>query len=267
MLNISVCVPDGGVAHLAVLGAALSRVPAPLVLSSAFSQIQAWREAADSLFLFDVPGLTDAFDWSIVAFNIELIRFMSIALATTVQSERGYESEQFLDQSDALKSGRSLSAGEWDAVLCGGVSWLQTVSDSLAHCPFPSTPAMVALATAACELIGGVAEVVGVALPRRPGDFPPELGAEWRDVFGPSVFGVLLPMFARVATATAGGKELGSDPAVRAPCVVMLRPKLEFLLNLNFQPKFQFCHFIVSRRFVASLFRNCKVWIILIIRF
>jgi len=150
------------------------------IIRTVFTHIGELREKHDSIFIFDASSLAD-YTYPTVAFNVELIRFISAAVRThpTV-----------------------LGALHWDTVLCSAVSWLQTFACETRD-KLESDLSVLTFGVATLDLIGCVAQCVQTVLPTRPGDFPPELAVEWKELFSGSVFNLVLPLFIEVAESSA----------------------------------------------------------------
>ena len=184
-------ITEGGIGYLAVFNHALDlqdfhhhisnwSLSSDLILG-VFSQLQSWRQENDLLFLFDIAVST--VEWPVVALNLQMIRFMALVVGHFPVA---------------------LSDGDrWDFVLCSTASWIQTVNESIGDVTSDDDKGknlpVLALASAAFELLRAITICMQSVVPAQARVFPLNLGAEWSDLFCPSCYGLLVPMFVTIA--------------------------------------------------------------------
>lgn len=173
--------------HLAVFNTAFSlqdcdsteKTPFTELFLSTFAQIHDWRECHESLFLFD--SIVSAQKRTVVFFNIEVMRFFTLTIA---------------------KHPTVLDSSQWDTILCSTVSWMQSIAETRRH--LLDDVLVLAFTSAASELLQAVAVCLqSVIGSENLGYVPPNLLLEWKDLFCPSAYGILMPLFFEVSEKLA----------------------------------------------------------------
>lgn len=173
--------------HLAVFNTAFSlqdcdstqKTPFTELFLSVFTKIHDWREHHESLFLFD--STVSAENRTLVLFNIEVMHFFNLAIA---------------------KRPTVLDSSQWDTILCSTISWLQSVAETWNH--LLDNILVMAFTSAASELLQAVSVCLqSVVGSEQVGFVPPNLLREWKDLFCPSAYGILMPLFFEVSEKLA----------------------------------------------------------------
>ncbi|XP_053561967.1 E3 ubiquitin-protein ligase listerin [Bombina bombina] len=169
---------DGGFGYLAMINSCLESesICAAEILPGILKIMSSWKNNNEDLFLFSC-NLTDACS-ALIGLNIEIIRFFSLLL-------------NYLSSSLS-----SLSATEWDFIMCSMLSWLETACDSSA---LYHIPLVRLFGCSSCNLASDLSGYFQAVTTRTAESLPANLLSEWNEFFSEGIHSLLVPMLVKIA--------------------------------------------------------------------
>uniref|UniRef100_A0A4W3I5H6 E3 ubiquitin-protein ligase listerin n=1 Tax=Callorhinchus milii TaxID=7868 RepID=A0A4W3I5H6_CALMI len=136
------------------------------------STMMNWRNNEEEIFFFD--GTLENPKPNLLGINVEILRFLRLLI-------------KYLPS--------SVTAEQWDFVMCSMLTWLQTVCETVT---LESSPLMLLFACQSCGMLSDLSNMFQTLTPEISKNVPSFLPSEWSDFFVEEAYSQLLPQLIKI---------------------------------------------------------------------
>lgn len=169
---------NGGIQALSVLNSIFINIGhlenCRELMQTALSQILTWKEDKDDILLYSSD--TSSSRSELVFANIEVMKFLQHVMSLIP---------------------RSLSESDWDFVMCSVVSFVQSIEESADK--LNDSVKVQIFTCSVSRLLASVAKCIQTVVVSDQSGFPANLLTEWKEFFSKEIFGVVLPIYLKIA--------------------------------------------------------------------
>ncbi|XP_007899350.1 E3 ubiquitin-protein ligase listerin [Callorhinchus milii] len=171
---------DGGFGCLAVLNSCLQKGANmdEQLFVDVLSTMMNWRNNEEEIFFFD--GTLENPKPNLLGINVEILRFLRLLI-------------KYLPS--------SVTAEQWDFVMCSMLTWLQTVCETVT---LESSPLMLLFACQSCGMLSDLSNMFQTLTPEISKNVPSFLPSEWSDFFVEEAYSQLLPQLIKILDQCKG---------------------------------------------------------------